>query len=180
MRAFTAFNLPVEMRESLSEVIDNLRSVCGNSVKWVEDENLHITLLFLGDIPPSAVKDIDYYMNDLLTGFGSFEVKNPVIEVMPGKNPRIIWVRFETGREEVKALPRRLRNRLDFLDIENKKFKMHVTLGRVKKTLNNQMVQHILTSEIKPDKCQIEEAALYKSILRPQGPVYEIIKQYEL
>ena len=49
MRAFIAIELPEEMRNALAQAQSHLKYT-GGDVKWVAEDNIHLTLKFLGEI----------------------------------------------------------------------------------------------------------------------------------
>src|SRR5688572_27535572 len=53
MRCFVAMEVPEEVRAFIVRVQEALRRA-GADVKWVERENLHLTLKFLGDLEEDA------------------------------------------------------------------------------------------------------------------------------
>ena len=61
---------------------------------------------------------------------------------------------------------------------ESKKFKAHLTLGRVKNSndlsnLNN----YISDYKVEPKQLIFDKLCLYKSTLTPQGPIYECLHE---
>jgi 2'-5' RNA ligase len=62
--------------------------------------------------------------------------------------------------------------------LDNKPLNFHITLGRIKKRLPDFLIREILTTELKLVDFEISEAALYRSILKPEGPIYDKIAKY--
>ena len=54
MRLFVALTLPEEIREALAALENGLPGV-----RWVPEENLHLTLRFIGEVDGGLAHDID-------------------------------------------------------------------------------------------------------------------------
>ena len=67
MRTFLGIGLPAGVREGIAAAIAQVRSLHA-PVAWTRPENLHITLHFLGDIPPGRVSRIDRSTGDTRPG----------------------------------------------------------------------------------------------------------------
>jgi len=98
------------------------------------------------------------------------------IEIVPKVNPKTIWLRFNTENKQIFSL---------FLqeygyDLDNKKFKIHITLGRIKSQINPKKINEIEKFALKHNKYKIKTMTLYKSTLYPDGPVYESLAKYKL
>jgi 2'-5' RNA ligase len=57
MRLFVALAIPAEVRENLASLIRELCCVDRNP-KWVNPDNLHVTLKFIGEVAPEKVTEI--------------------------------------------------------------------------------------------------------------------------
>ncbi|MCD4829462.1 MAG: RNA 2',3'-cyclic phosphodiesterase [Candidatus Cloacimonetes bacterium] len=182
MRVFLAFELPEPIRDELSAIIESFRNAQPRGVNWVVPENLHITLLFLGEVPGSLITGIDNAVEQTLSNIPSFEVTNPRVQIIPPGRPRLIWVRWDTAFKPVFRLPGRLRDGLAELGVEAdvKPLKLHCTLGRVKTKIDEQTLASMMGQTFGQRAFHIDEASLYESVLRPQGPVYTRLRAYHL
>lgn len=182
MRAFAAFDLPEPVRDEIAAVVEDLRNIQPRGVNWVPPENLHITLLYLGDVPSSQTTRIDSAMRDTLASTPPFTLRNARIEVKPAHKPRLIWVRFDTDYPQVFKLPGKLRDALAPLGVESdpKALKLHCTLGRVKSLIDEHTIAEMMRRKLTTTAFTIDQASLYESRLRPQGPVYSQLRSYEL
>ncbi|MDD5456694.1 MAG: RNA 2',3'-cyclic phosphodiesterase [Candidatus Margulisbacteria bacterium] len=137
--------------------------------KWVEPENLHCTLLFLGDQPDEKI-----IMENLKS------IKNIVASVsLQGLfmlADRILAVHLEP-REELKKLYEEITQDLAFLKLKPEKFFLpHVTLCRIKKikkpSCNGKLKEYEKTVFVKQ---AVFKPMLIQSRLTPQGPVYKLL-----
>ncbi|MEQ8170612.1 MAG: RNA 2',3'-cyclic phosphodiesterase [Candidatus Eremiobacterota bacterium] len=181
-RLFIAINLDEMLKEQLSIILEEFRKE-EPSVKWVEARNLHITLKFLGDTPEEKIIIIKKALKDI--NFPSFSIKLKDPGCFPNtKEPKILWLGISEGKNDLLKLNREVENvmKKQGFSEENKDFKCHITLGRVKKFKKIYSCEKFLTKIEGKDfiKQKIEQIELIKSTLYPTGPVYEILEQYSL
>jgi len=103
IRAFIAVDID---DPSVSKNIVSLRDALvstGADLKPVEEENLHITIRFLGNIPITMVDDIYNIMKGIR--FKPFKIHVRGVGCFPNiSRPRVIWVGVEEGYEELKRI----------------------------------------------------------------------------
>ncbi len=182
MRAFFAFELPEEVIDELDRLTDELRNIIPRGIKWVRPEQMHITLKFLGDIAPQDIRELDIAAAEILADQSEFEIYEPRIQAIPSRNPRVIWVHYQTDEKRVLSLPGKIRSIAGGMgyDLDNKPLKLHATLGRVKSSVDMEQVARMLSYKPKITKANINQITLYKSVLQPEGPVYTAISSYDL
>ncbi len=127
LRLFTGIEIPLEQRDELV----HLRRPLPGSSRWVEPENLHLTLRFAGDIEHQRAEEFV----DRLAGIDvdAFEMRLAGLGTFGGNEPRSIWAGGEAG-PELEALQRANERaaRAAGLPPESRTFKAHVTVARVK------------------------------------------------
>lgn len=183
IRTFVAIELKVE--QTLKESWQHLRNLLqGENIKWVDEQTLHLTLFFLGETQIKAVNEIS---NNLeiniikvpaftikLQGFGSFG--------NPG-NPKVIWVGI-TKSESIIHLQRNVSEVLISFGFkaESRDFSPHITLGRVKHMKSSaSLVEFIQNNRLTFfQESLVERVILYRSDLKPTGPIYTPIKTFKL
>lgn len=183
LRLFVSLNFPREVKEQVSQLQKVLQGA-GADVKWVEKKNLHLTLKFLGDISVTLLPDI---RNVLLEA--AEKAKPPVIVlqnlgVFPGRGePKVLWVGIREQDNHLVSLAERIDLNLSALGIsrENKAFRPHLTIGRVRSQngiegLKGKFSEHKSFSPLGPQK--IGNFQLVKSELAKQGPVYTILEEF--
>ncbi|MEM0441034.1 MAG: RNA 2',3'-cyclic phosphodiesterase [Candidatus Caldarchaeum sp.] len=152
---------------------DELLRTGGAGLKPVERENLHITLLFLGEIDENAVALASEALNSI--ELKPFEVEFNGAGYFPGGGRiNVIWVGVKTGAEELKTIHTFLKRNLSRLRLEDEKFVPHLTVCRVKFIQNkNSLLQTISKNADKYfGKQNVEKIVLKKSVLTSTGPVY--------
>jgi 2'-5' RNA ligase len=126
-RLFTGIEIPAEQREEIARLRQPLP---GNS-RWIDPENLHLTLRFAGDIDNAQAREFA----DLLAGIeiDAFEMRLSGLGAFGGNEPRSIWAGVETGPElEALARANERAARAAGLPPEPRGFKAHVTVARLK------------------------------------------------
>lgn len=134
-RIFISIKLPDKTKEDLSLI----RSGYDLPVNWAPEDNLHITLLFLGAVNSENTPQIIKIIEGIVKSYKPFNLIFEKIEYGPGSEipPRTICLRgpkniyFEKLRKEIdQALKKQ---NLYYAPKYSADIKIHVTLGRVKK-----------------------------------------------
>lgn len=187
MRAFIAIELPIEIKEALKKLQEELKK-SGADVKWVAPENIHLTLKFLGEIDQKKSAEVIGIIREAAEDNGPFLIGFDSVGVFPKINfPRVIWVGIAQGDEETKKIAAELEEKLAAIGIakEKRPFSSHITIGRVRSLKNKDgLITKLdnLAGYFKDTKYQFKAAqiTLFKSTLTPKGPLYEIQKQASL
>ncbi len=177
-RIFIAINLPGQIKNQLAELQENIKTLFPAETrqaafKWVEPENLHITLAFLGAVKEEKLPGIISQVKGIAQTFRPFKVffKRVCYDSLKGI-PRLIWVGLEKN---------------DLLDkmvngFGNPDFSGHITLARVKG-----WVWKGIEPEERPDiereltlKIDVHSIELMESRLARSGPEYIILQSFPL
>jgi 2'-5' RNA ligase len=182
IRSFVALELPSGLKERLAELIRRFRPMIPDGVNWVRSENLHLTLLFIGDVQPHKVAEIDEAIKILLEGFPVFRFKALGLELFPAAEPRMIWLKLQAENDDIFKLQKRMINALRVLGIEpdKKPLKLHVTIARLKTAISPELAREIMQSDVKLDNLVFPTITLFKSVLTPTGPNYSVLHEYNL
>lgn len=183
-----------EMRSFISmditskEVIDKIKNFQTNlknsacPMKIVERENLHLTLKFLGEIGESSYKRIVESLGPSLSEYSSFEVNLKGTGFFPSiSDLRVIWVAMNAP--EIVYIQKEIDDTLYSMGFkEDRKFVPHLTVSRVKSSLNKKSLLNVLDDYKEYDfgSDMITKINFKKSILTSQGPIYETLKEFEL
>ena len=171
MRAFIAIELPNHIKEALGNIQKELTEALPR-VKWVEPQNLHLTMIFLGNIDEAQADDARAAIAQCALQTKKIETKSADLGFFPGeRNPRVLFAQLENEAEFIR-LYRALCAELKI--IPEKRFKAHVTLCRFKEGRKAGLTEKlpILTG------CETfiaDRLTLFKSTLTSRGPVYEKI-----
>jgi 2'-5' RNA ligase len=182
IRSFIALELPAELKTELVEILNRYQGRTAAGINWVKPENLHLTLVFIGDVQPELLSEVDEAIKELLIGFPAFKFKAMGLELFPAKEPRMLWLKLEAENEDVFKLQRRMIGALRSLGIEpdRKYLKLHVTLARLKTAMHDELAREIMQTEINKQSLVYQSICLFRSVLAPSGPSYSVIEQYNL
>jgi len=185
IRSFLAFELPEFVKEELSGLIRSFnRGV--SKVRWVKRENMHLTVLFLGNISEETIPAMAEDISDICERFSPFIVRMKGVGCFPNiRNPKVIWVGIDGEIERMAKFYESLVMNLSKYGIkqENRTYRPHLTLGRIKGNSNirDRMVGMISKGrEITDKEFILQELVLFKSDLRPQGPIYTKLNSWSL
>jgi len=184
IRSFIAVNLNPEIKEYLTSLQANL-NVPKTKIRWVEKNNLHLTMKFLGYISLEQMELIKSILKEITSRYSPFIIKlSSNIGIFPTyKMPRIIWVGIKEDKNELKELYNSIEINLfkKGFPREDKDFSSHATIGRVKfikdKVNFIQILKRIKIYNLSQEVSSIE---LMESKLTPSGPLYEIIDKFPL
>ena len=181
-RLFLAINLPAEIKNELFNLVLKLQKANKNKpIKWVEKENFHLTLHFLGSVPEEKIDGINQTLEPIIANFPTLNFKlSDSINAFPDlSNPKVVFLEMdELNDGKTIELQKKTGDGLERLgfEIDERPFRLHLTLGRVKFKSNIQIPNFI----IQPSAFIIQTIDLMESNLTPQCPIYSIIKQYKL
>ena len=177
IRSFLAFELPAEIREHIRVISKELRKMA-LPVRWVKIDNIHLTILFLGSVDEDTIGDIEEKVSVVVKGISAFKTKLSSVGAFPHwRRPRVIWIGLNGDIERLSHLRDDLQKELTALGFisEKRPFRPHLTLGRFKGPINrDEDIEWICNKyrDINSDLHQLNELILYKSDLKPDGPVY--------
>ena len=196
MRAFIGITLPDAVRSSLA----SLQRYVGESsadVKWVEPDNLHVTLKFLDEITDEQRRYVEALLGRIASAQPPFLLAMDRVGAFPAVTaPRVLWVGLSEGKESViriaesieregqaiplprEDLPAALRGAAQ----AGRPFAAHVTLGRVRTPRNRQALTERLRGVVwqPPAPWHVTSVTLYQSVLGATGPRYSVLADIPL
>ncbi len=176
LRLFAGIPLPLTVRDRLS-----LLQVGMPGARWVAASNLHLTLVFIGEVDEGTAEDIDGALTGIrapafeltLSGVGHFG---------HGRRARALWA----GVVPDEAL-RRLQEKVVValthagVAVERRKFKPHVTLARLRNAPVAKVGAFIeANNTFHAGPAAVDRFVLFRSRLGGEGAVYEIVADYTL
>lgn len=184
VRTFIAINLAGSLHKTLSEVIEKF-SASKASVKWVEPENAHVTLKFLGNVDEERLPDIYNACELAAAGFKPVNLEVRAVGCFPNlSRPRIVWLGIQKGADEIKWLQKKIESELERIGFpkEDREFKTHLTIGRVKGKQGISRLCRLIEQEenVFIGSMRAEKISVMKSHTLPKGPVYTELKAIPL
>lgn len=179
IRTFIALELPAEVRLGLRRVQEQLQRA-RPPVRWVAPDKIHITLNFLGEIPAEQVPAVGEAAARAAAAAAPFAVEAAGLGVFPSaRRPRVIWVGIQGELNALKALQGGLTRELAALGFppEDRPFSPHLTLGRVRQHARPDEVRALGETVSRMEvpslgRWRAERVTVFRSDLRPDGPIY--------
>lgn len=177
IRSFLAFELPQGIREQLGEIFREVRQ-SRLPARWVREENIHLTIVFLGSVDESVLEDLKESVGLVVKQFTPFTTRLSRLGVFPHwRKPRVLWIGLEGDMAGLSRLRDQLQEALTVFGVrqETRPFRAHLTLGRFKDRLEEaEELKGILEQyqDISSEGYPLDELVLFKSHLKPTGPVY--------
>lgn len=178
MRVFLALPLESGVRKQLVGCQEAWAKMIGN-VKWVEQENLHLTLKFLGEVSEQDLVAVKRAAGRVAEEFPPFSVNLSGPGVFPSvRKGRVLWVGLKDEGERLKLMAQRLDAELAPLNFSPGKagFTPHLTLGR----LRQPAAVTIPALPVEGVPVRLTEVVLYRSVLTPHGPLYQALAEFGL
>lgn len=176
IRAFIAVDIDAGAKENILSIIETLKK-SNTDVKWINENQLHLTLKFLGYIDETLIQTISQALTSISGNFPAFILTFSKIGGFPNiNNPKVVWLGIDKGAETLIALNERIEIELEKAGLkkETRKFLPHLTLGRVRTPKNITNLTKLInetTFQI-TNKIKIDKLTLYQSTLTPKGAVY--------
>lgn len=182
-RLFAAIKIiPNEQFQNLYWSLRN--SLKHEKIKWVEEENLHLTLKFFGETFEDQIDPVCEVLNDSTLECDSFELQLKSLGIFGSSyNPKVIWVgtNHSPGLQCLnKSIVEKLKTIGYFPDRQN--FVPHLTIARIRKLNDKNLFQKIIDKNKTGliQKADVKKLFLFESILSSKGPVYNVIEEFKL
>jgi RNA 2',3'-cyclic 3'-phosphodiesterase len=185
MRLFVAIEIDQAIRQRIERTRGQLRTqvvLSKGSVTWVESENTHLTLIFLGETADNQLMDVCQIVEETAQNHSAFELEVKGLGTF-GRPARVVWAGI-TENPKLKALQTDLRNAFERggWAAENREFSGHLTLCRVKVPSAGDMLRRKMeTMPVETFGTSfVESVCVFESRPSKAGPVYTIVRQVGL
>jgi 2'-5' RNA ligase len=180
IRVFIAVDIEDPLLVSKLERIKESLQSTGVPMKPVEPQNYHITIRFIGEVPPETVEEIAGIIRRIR--FSRFQIKLQGVGAFPSLGrPRVVWVGVVEGGEKMQKIYENLENELRALGLppERQKFHPHVTLARIKGSRKIATLTRLLSElqDAEVGVMEVRNVRLKKSTLTRSGPIYETLAE---
>lgn len=170
MRLFVAVDLPPDVKAAAGTVIERLRPVAPEA-KWVPEENLHVTIAFLGETP--LVEEISAAVDSAAASLRPFSSALNGLGTFPSaRRARVVWLALdgEPGYGAVAAAVWRELRPLGF-EPEGRAFAAHLTIARLRAP-----APFTATTEVPSLGFDVDALTLFRSRLARPAPTYEPVR----
>jgi 2'-5' RNA ligase len=196
LRLFLALELPLQLRESIKDEVARLRDTFPRS-RWVANRNLHLTLLFLGEVGEDALRVLHANLDTAILGAPSFEL----VLGKPGwfrsrRKTSTFWIGIEpsealtdlrhrvevgatgvTGASGASGIPHLLDERS-----KGQSFQPHLTVARSEVSWSQEALNRWrgTFSKLRGMRIPATKVLLMQSDLHSGGPNYRDISRFPL
>ena len=180
IRSFIAAVPPDEVVVKLEEYMNKLKTF--TDFKWVEPQQIHVTLRFLGDSEAAQIQKVDTALSRI-GGVGSFLIGTKAAGAFPSlERPNVLWLGIGSGVKELDKLASRVEQAARSADYapESRRFRAHLTLARKKKEGDMPPELKKLLQQAPRFEWCCDSFVLMKSVLMPSGPEYTKLGTYSL
>jgi 2'-5' RNA ligase len=207
-RTFIAIELPRALRAKLIEHIAQLRRELPDTrASWSREDNLHLTLKFLGNVPGSEIPKLSAAIARAVSGMKPFELTVASCGVFPPRGrPNVLWIGVEDGSAGILPAGRGHLARTSLSETiltpsplalfhqriedecanvgfarEPRSFHPHLTIARLRKTGDERrLAEGHKNFAFPPETFSVSEVVVFKSDLLPQGSRHTPISRHPL
>ena len=168
VRCFIGIMIPEELKNYLENVKKEL-SLVPIACKFVENENFHICLSFLGEVDDNKIKSIAESLDSVCAKFSSFKVTIGGVKIIPNeKYLRVLALEVVDDTTTIEKIMADIKK-----NIGGDSHPPHLTLCRVKNIRDKQStIEKIKSLETESISFLVSSIQLIKSELKKTGPVY--------
>ncbi len=142
LRTFIAIELPDDVKTHLHSVIQRMKlHAAGPDIKWVAPESIHLTLKFLGQVPPARIEEFQQSLADICTATPSMWLAVQSLGGFPSvRTPRVIWAGLGGDIGPLAVLANRIDVAFAALGFpkEVRPFTPHLTLARIRQEASHE------------------------------------------
>jgi 2'-5' RNA ligase len=177
-RAFIAVDFPDEVVKEIGRI----QGILGKKQftgKMTELENLHLTLKFLGEVDEERLNLVREELRKIK--LGRFEARFGGAGTFNHRGkPSIVWIKV--GGKGIFELQTAVDGALEKAGFKKeKRFMSHLTAARVKYVKDRkEFVEYVRNLKMKDLRWEVRSFKLMKSELRPMGPIYTVVEEFEL
>jgi len=187
-RLFVALEPPEAVRRRIAAAAEKIRRSAGaaaDEVRWVPDQNVHLTVQFLGAVPEERVDGIGDAIAAAAAASRPFLLEVKGAGGFPNsRRPRVVWLGLSGEVDALAGLAGDLGGRLAPLGFapEARPFAAHLTLGRARDPRGAPGLGGALAAAAQDEGMawRATELVLFESHLSPKGPTYDPVRRAPL
>lgn len=200
VRTFVAVEVGEEVARRAAEVLERLRPVAGQKIKWVGPRNFHLTVKFLGPTRRSELPRLSEALRALAARVAPFALEFAGVGAFPNsRRPQVVWLGVIAGQEPLAALAGEAETVCESLGWprEQRPYRAHLTLGRAREPRRNgkrggrvvsageasqraaKLVEALEAQrEAGAGATTVRRLVLMESQLSPHGPTYTVLDSF--
>lgn len=180
VRSFVAVEVSAQVRRELAELIERLRQMTSLRVRWLRPDQMHLTLLFLGEVSLDFVEAAKVELVGVAGRVSPIECQLAGCGAFANlRRARVIWIGMERGEAELASLQRLASDALRRIGYrpESRPFSAHLTLGRLREPADAGFLAGV---QFRSQVFTVDRLTLFRSVLKPSGPEYSVLGEFRL
>jgi RNA 2',3'-cyclic 3'-phosphodiesterase len=187
MRLFVALEIPAAVRDNLAAQIKELRDLSAQVVdkrpRWLRPENLHVTLKFIGEVPPAKLDDIRSTLAAIRSD-APVDLKFRGLGFFPNEQlPRVLWAGIKAS-PNLPSLAANIDSALETQGVaqEKRAFTPHLTLARFEPPGLHEKLRAVIQQNSGREFGSFEACEFYliESKLKPAGAEYTSLASFPI
>lgn len=180
IRIFLSVGVGAKIRQRVLDLQGSLSETL-SGVRWVDEESLHVTLLFLGEVDELDLVSICRIAKEVGKKLPPFTMEVGGMGCFPNpRRPKVLWVGITEGGEDLQRMHESLESPLmenGCYRREERAYSPHLTLGRVTGEDESVNWSELLGEHEswQGGTIMVEEILVMSSELRRDGPVYSVV-----
>ncbi len=183
-RLFIALSVPDAVKTLLGKQQRDLKEkLPGDLLGWSDPATAHLTLVFLGEVRSQDLGVVRQGLDFACRRVFPFELHTAAPGAFPSsQRPSVLWTGVAGETEALQGLHTALVRQLEGLYKDERVFKPHLTLGRVKRFgRHTELTEALLSApDYPPVAWRVERVGLYSSTLKPADAAHELLHETEL
>lgn len=172
-RLFTGVEIPPEIGQALSTLRGGLPGA-----RWVDPENYHLTLRFIGDVDDVVAHEIASVLDRIRRS--AFDLRLEGVSSFGGRKPRAVVANVAPVQAllDVQAEHERLMQRIG-LEPDGRKYTPHVTIARLRDSSSSQVADYLATRGLfRTSSFRVSRFVLFSSRASTGGGPYVVEAAY--
>tara|TARA_Y100000590_G_scaffold417473_1_gene517258 strand:- start:850 stop:1419 length:570 start_codon:yes stop_codon:yes gene_type:complete len=183
IRIFIAVDVP----QKIGKIASDLKPKVGanpSAVKWVMEDNIHLTLRFIGPTPPGELQKINELLSDIGRRHTDFDLTISGVGCFPKKErPRVLWLGVNGEVDALTSLVGEINSGMDQLGYpdDERDYFPHVTIGRIRypQKVTPDLTEY-LNAKYVPVEITVTKVRLYRTDTLPSGAVHSLLGTHQL
>ena len=183
IRTFLSIPVPLMVRSKKQMLYSTLEQSPAK-INWVKDEQLHITIKFIGYTPENLFDEIKSLIIEVVSSIKPFKITINNTGCFPvPERPRILWLGVDGDLQSMKNLYINIEKQMETIGfpLNDDEYFPHVTLARIKYPQKfTPDISTFLNSSYDPIDFKVDRVQFLSSELFPTGTLYTLLGSFPL
>lgn len=181
MRLFVALEIPEPVRREVARRLAGVRDRLPGA-RWVDPANLHLTLLFLGEVAPDRVPALTERLKQAFAPYPPLAIRiSGAGTFPPGRPARVAWLGLDAPEVLIAVQADATQAAVDTVqhEPEEREYRPHITLARCPSPWRRDAIEQFTRAfpgETGPPFVA-DHGVLMESKLSPRGVRYQVVAE---